>query len=111
MVQLDRLEELCLTSNFFATFPDFAMKMSGLKKLLLGNNQLKKLPYSVGFLTSLKTLQLYNNPLADPPAELLLLGMGAMLWECRKRHWMQVRGPPPVVRVHGFGIEASGWNI
>lgn len=49
--------------------------------------------------------QLYNNPLADPPAELLLLGMGAMLWECRRRHWVQVRGPPPVLRVHGFGIE------
>lgn len=28
-----------------------------LRQLLLGNNQLKKLPYSVGFLTSLKTLQ------------------------------------------------------
>ncbi|CAM9250870.1 unnamed protein product [Scytosiphon promiscuus] len=105
MVQLERLEELCLTSNFFATFPEFAMKMSGLKKLLLGNNQLKKLPYSIGFLTSLQTLQLYNNPLADPPAELLLLGMGAMLWECRRRHWVQVRGPPPAVKVHGFGIE------
>lgn len=34
MVQLERLEELCLTSNFFATFPEFAMKMSGLKKVL-----------------------------------------------------------------------------
>lgn len=33
MVQLDKLEELCLTSNFFATFPEFAMKMSGLKKV------------------------------------------------------------------------------
>ncbi len=27
------------------------------RQLLLGNNQLKKLPYSVGFLTSLQTLQ------------------------------------------------------
>lgn len=35
MVQLERLEELCLTSNFFATFPEFAMKMSGLKKVLI----------------------------------------------------------------------------
>eukprot|EP00752_Nemacystus_decipiens_P011950 g10596.t1 len=105
MVHLKKLEELCLTSNFFATFPEFAMKIVSLRKLLLGNNQLKKLPYSIGFLTSLETLQLYNNPLADPPAELLLLGMGAMLWECRRRHWVQVRGPPPVVRVHGFGIE------
>ncbi|CAM9458599.1 unnamed protein product [Pylaiella littoralis] len=105
IVQLEELEELCLTSNFFATFPEFIMKVSSLKKVLLGNNQLKKLPYSIGFLTSLQTLQLYNNPLADPPAELLLLGMGAMLWECRRRHWLQVRGSPPVIPVHGFGIE------
>lgn len=27
------------------------------RQLLLGNNQLKKLPYSIGFLTSLQTLQ------------------------------------------------------
>ena len=33
MVHLENLEELCLTSNFFAIFPDFAMKMSGLKKV------------------------------------------------------------------------------
>ena len=33
MVHLERLEELCLTSNFFAHFPEFAMKMSGLKKV------------------------------------------------------------------------------
>lgn len=34
MVHLESLEELCLTSNFFAIFPEFAMKMSGLKKVL-----------------------------------------------------------------------------
>lgn len=28
-----------------------------LRQVLLGNNQLKKLPYSIGFLTSLQTLQ------------------------------------------------------
>lgn len=33
MVNLSRLEELSLTNNFFATFPEFAMKMSNLKKV------------------------------------------------------------------------------
>ena len=33
MVHLQSLEELCLTSNFFAKFPEFAMKMAGLKKV------------------------------------------------------------------------------
>ncbi len=33
IVQLTRLEELCLTGNFFATFPEYAMKISSLKKV------------------------------------------------------------------------------
>lgn len=33
MVRLVHLEELCLTSNFFATFPEFIMKVSSLKKV------------------------------------------------------------------------------
>lgn len=39
--------------------------------------------------------------------------MDALLWECRRRHWARVRGLPPVVRVHGFGIEVGddGWMI
>lgn len=64
-------------------------------------------PVYVAFRCRAAVWKLYNNPLADPPAELLLLGMGAMLWECRRRHWVQVRGPPPTVKVHGFGIEVN----
>lgn len=39
--------------------------------------------------------------------------MDALLWECRRRHRARVRGLPPVVRVHGFGIEVGndGWII
>lgn len=33
MVHLEELEELCLTSNFFATFPEIIMKVSSLKKV------------------------------------------------------------------------------
>lgn len=38
MVKLERLEELNLTSNFFATFPEFVMKLASLKKVTLGGH-------------------------------------------------------------------------
>ena len=44
MVQLEKLEELCLTSNFFATFPEFAMKITSLKKV----RQLPKVLHRTG---------------------------------------------------------------
>lgn len=44
MVQLEKLEELCLTSNFFATFPEFAMKIISLKKV----RQLPKVLHRTG---------------------------------------------------------------
>ncbi|CAM9310163.1 unnamed protein product, partial [Choristocarpus tenellus] len=103
--QLTALQELSLNNNYFKAFPDFVMKLTNLQKLMLGNNQLTKLPYSAGQLEGQMRMILYNNPLADPPGHLLLKGMGTVLWECRQLYWAQMRGPPPEVQVHGYGIQ------
>lgn len=36
IAKLERLEELVLTNNFFAAFPEYVMKLSSLKKVLEG---------------------------------------------------------------------------
>ena len=63
---------------------------------MLGNNALETLPYEIGFLTSLQELQVFNNPLIDPPYE-TISDLPAMMWACRQKYWAILNGPVPVV--------------
>ena len=69
---------------------------------MLGNNALETLPYEIGFLTSLQELQVFNNPLIDPPYE-TISDLPAMMWACRQKYWAILNGPVPVVTAHQTG--------
>jgi len=99
-----RSAQLQMTGNYVDRFPDFISKCVNLRKLMLGNNFLKILPYSLGFLTNLTELQLFNNPLVDPPYETVMEGLEQTLYFCRQKYWARVNGPPPVVHIHASGI-------
>lgn len=48
------------------------MNLKQLKQLKLDNNKLVRLPYTIGFVTTLQDLHLHDNiTLIDPPASLL----------------------------------------
>ncbi|GMI11247.1 hypothetical protein TrVE_jg2968 [Triparma verrucosa] len=93
-----------LTGNYIDRFPDFINKCKSIERLMLGNNYLKILPYTLGFLTGLKDLQLFNNPLIDPPYDVVMEGLEETLYFCRQKYWARVNGPPPVVKIHASGI-------
>lgn len=98
------LTELHLTGNYIDRFPDFINKLDNVKKLMLGNNFLKILPYTLGFLKNLVDLQLFNNPLIDPPYDVVMEGLEQTLYFCRQKYWARVNGPPPIVKIHASGI-------
>ena len=52
---------MSLQSNRFEKLPPLIGKLTGLKRLMFGNNALETLPYEIGFLTSLQELQVFNN--------------------------------------------------
>eukprot|EP00520_Triparma_pacifica_P016971 CAMPEP_0118642542 /NCGR_PEP_ID=MMETSP0785-20121206/5887_1 /TAXON_ID=91992 /ORGANISM="Bolidomonas pacifica, Strain CCMP 1866" /LENGTH=1549 /DNA_ID=CAMNT_0006534093 /DNA_START=130 /DNA_END=4776 /DNA_ORIENTATION=- len=98
------LTELQLTGNYIDRFPDFINKLGKVKRIMLGNNFLKILPYTLGFLKGLVDLQLFNNPLIDPPYDVVMEGLEATLYFCRQKYWARINGPPPIVKVHASGI-------
>jgi hypothetical protein len=71
--------------------------MVGLRQLMLGNNRITSLPYKMGYCTNLTDLQLYNNPLEDPPYESTLQGLDLLMWTLREKFLVTLQGPTPEV--------------
>ena len=98
------LEELDLSSNKLRSFPDFIMFLPNLKKLNLRANSICKLPYKAGFMTKLDEFYMHDNPLVDPPYEYVLDGKCKLLWICREKYMISIKGKAPEVYEHRSGV-------
>ncbi|XP_058070514.1 plant intracellular Ras-group-related LRR protein 9-like [Magnolia sinica] len=78
--RLTNLEILNLSSNFsdLTELPDTIGDLSNLRELDLSNNQIHSLPVTFGRLYKLTKLNLDQNPLVIPPAEIVNRGVEAV---------------------------------
>ncbi|XP_024544494.1 plant intracellular Ras-group-related LRR protein 1 [Selaginella moellendorffii] len=78
---LTRLETLDASSNFsdLTALPESMADLVSLTHLDLRYNQIRELPLSFGRLTNIKTLELDENPLVDPPLEIVQQGTPATM--------------------------------
>lgn len=69
----NELRTLNLEKNKFTVFPDEICKLTELKQLFLGRNEIAKIPACIGDLSELIVLDVWLNVLVDLPDELMLL--------------------------------------
>lgn len=86
---LKNLEVLNASSNFsdLVSLPESIGELTNLVELDVSNNQIKELPYSFGSLQNLKKLNLDQNPLMEPPNEIVVQGVEAVKEYMAKR-WL-----------------------
>ena len=70
---MTHITTLDLTGNGIVELPREISLLSGMQRLILGNNQLRELPEAVGDLTNLQFLDVSHNELHDLPATFLFL--------------------------------------
>ena len=99
------MEEVNISSNDFDEFPDCILAMKNLKSLNISCNKIKRIPYKLGFHDMLSMLNVYHNPITDPPYELFTQNINQVRWECRQLYWMQQKGSLPIIPIHKSGIE------
>lgn len=75
---LQSLEWLDLRNNKVQEIPRNVGKHKNLKTLLLGRNKLTFLPTELGFIRTLTGLNVFNNPLKDPPQFVINRGVHAI---------------------------------
>ena len=75
---LSSLTALYLSHNQIFNLPDSFDNLSKLTTLYLRDNQIYNLPPSIAKLDKLTTLDLRGNPLATPPIEIVIHGVGAI---------------------------------
>ncbi|KAJ1696673.1 hypothetical protein LUZ63_005185 [Rhynchospora breviuscula] len=88
--KLQNLETLNLSSNFsdLQELPITFGDLINLKELDLSNNQIHSLPDTFGRLENLEKLNLDQNPLSEPPADIIKQGVGSVK-EYMSRRWLQ----------------------
>ncbi|KAI8921472.1 hypothetical protein BC831DRAFT_515281 [Entophlyctis helioformis] len=79
--QLTKLTSLRLgQNNLQGSVPNFIFKLEHLDELDIADNQITKLPASIGKLTQLKTLNVYNNQISELPETIANLTSLTKLW-------------------------------
>ena len=100
------LQYLDVSHNCLGIFPATILCMKALSYLDLCFNNMKRVPYELGFL-GIKSLNLTHNPITDPPFTCSLNQTEKVLWECKQLSRQFDMEGDPTVLVHVSGIASQ----
>jgi len=100
------LQYLDISQNCLEIFPESIICMKAISYLDLCFNNIKRVPYELGFL-GVRSLNLTHNPIMDPPFTCSLNQTEKVLWECKQLSKQFDMEGDPTVPLHVSGIASQ----
>lgn len=96
--------------NYLTSIPDTIEELSNHRELDISNNQVRALPNTISQLVKITKLNLDENPLVTPPADIIPKGIEAVMIFMTSRYYNNSAAAKRVNAAKDHEIRSFGWH-